>query len=648
MKKTILFLFLFSFFFSNTNAYASHNSWIHYQNGLRYYDGKLYNKAIFEFKEALKTSQSTGYYRKLALSYEAVGDYQNAALTYFKEAELYKKKGDLNTYFAIMKMANKLYSESELYYESPTPIAKPVLAKYEPNNGMYIGGYLEYEDELNLYDLNRFSKFNEVTEKKHSLFFNYHTYGNPFPEVWGNKVKTAGGAIHLALQPEDGLSQVKDDAYLREFARRANAMDTPIFLRFAAEANGTWVPWNGDPTLYKQKFCMVSNIMKEEAPNVVMVYAPSSEPKKLIPTYYPGDACVDWVGVSIYSNNFENGDANKPNDGENPLDHLDYVYHLYSSKKPIMVAEYAASHMSSVDMKDASKFSITKMQMMYEGIQLKYPRVKAIQWFSMNTMKHATRESRKISNYSLLENERVLNAYKNMIKNEHFLSDVVNGPGVPRQSDTPLYMKKLNGEAITRTVRFSLFSKTYDPYISQVVFHVNGNVYRNSNLFPYKMSLSPADLKTGKNVLSVFTYDSSGKVAFKKNFVLYKPFTNSKHIKFYIGKKEVFTEKKYGELLEASYVRNNRTMVPLRFISENLGANVSWEGKTKQITIEGTKKITLTVGSRIISLNGHKQRIEVSPEIKNGTTFVPIRFVSEVLGSDVTYNNGDKSVYITP
>ena len=96
---------------------------------------------------------------------------------------------------------------------------------------------------------------------------------------------------------------------------------------------------------------------------------------------------------------------------------------------------------------------------------------------------------------------------------------------------------------------------------------------------------------------------------------------------------------------------SQRTMVPIRFISEKLGATVTWDGKTKTITItQGSNVIKMTLGSKSYTLNGAKKTMDAAPEVmaNYGRTFVPIRFVAEALGKDVEWDQTNKLVIIAP
>ena len=96
------------------------------------------------------------------------------------------------------------------------------------------------------------------------------------------------------------------------------------------------------------------------------------------------------------------------------------------------------------------------------------------------------------------------------------------------------------------------------------------------------------------------------------------------------------------------FIRDSRTFVPIRFVAENLGCTVSWDNENRVAIIEGLgKKIELPIGKNIIIKNGVTYNIDVASFIENKRTLVPIRFVSEHLGADVGWNQEEYAAYIT-
>ncbi|MBO8167649.1 MAG: copper amine oxidase [Thermoanaerobacteraceae bacterium] len=293
------------------------------------------------------------------------------------------------------------------------------LAKYEPEIGAYAGAYVLQDVYIN-YSM---EKFNQLTGKKHASFFRYVGYGRPFPREWVEKVKAAGAVPHIAFEPNQGLDYVNDDEYLRGFARAAAETGVPIFLRYASEMNGAWPAYTGDPEKYIEKWKLVHDVMEEEAPNVMMVWSVFTFPQRTIPVYYPGDDYVDWVGVNIYNVVYHNNDPKQKAEHEDPLELLDYVYDMFSDRKPIMISEYGATHFTVTDGREYIDFAKSKIERMYTGLPKWYPRVKAIFYFDVNNLINAP-EGRKINNYAITDNEVILNTYKQVIDQPHYLSEV--------------------------------------------------------------------------------------------------------------------------------------------------------------------------------------------------------------------------------
>lgn len=92
----------------------------------------------------------------------------------------------------------------------------------------------------------------------------------------------------------------------------------------------------------------------------------------------------------------------------------------------------------------------------------------------------------------------------------------------------------------------------------------------------------------------------------------------------------------------------NVTMVPTRIISEGLGASVAWNQKLKTVTIglDGSS-LQLTSGRKTALVNGSSVALDASVEIKSGRVMVPLRFVSENLGVQVEWNQAAQRISLT-
>lgn len=92
---------------------------------------------------------------------------------------------------------------------------------------------------------------------------------------------------------------------------------------------------------------------------------------------------------------------------------------------------------------------------------------------------------------------------------------------------------------------------------------------------------------------------------------------------------------------------NDRTLVPMRVIFEELGATVSWDNATETVTaVKDGKTIKLKIGSNIMTINGETKTLDVAAAIKNDRTMVPVRAVSESLGAKVDWDGANSRVII--
>ncbi|KAB2952635.1 copper amine oxidase N-terminal domain-containing protein [Heliorestis acidaminivorans] len=86
-------------------------------------------------------------------------------------------------------------------------------------------------------------------------------------------------------------------------------------------------------------------------------------------------------------------------------------------------------------------------------------------------------------------------------------------------------------------------------------------------------------------------------------------------------------------------IREGRVLVPVRAITEGMGARVDWNEESKIITItRDDVTIVFSLDSQTIYVNGEERTIDVAPSIHNNRTLVPIRFISLALGDKVLYD----------
>lgn len=119
-----------------------------------------------------------------------------------------------------------------------------------------------------------------------------------------------------------------------------------------------------------------------------------------------------------------------------------------------------------------------------------------------------------------------------------------------------------------------------------------------------------------------------------------KPTAAAKTIILQIGSTAVLVDDRAIINDVAPVIRNDRTLVPIRVITEALGGQVAWNEAAKEVTLTvNGKEIKMTIGKVL-------EKYGVAPVIIGGRTFVPVRFVADELGAVTTWDDATKTVTI--
>lgn len=114
-----------------------------------------------------------------------------------------------------------------------------------------------------------------------------------------------------------------------------------------------------------------------------------------------------------------------------------------------------------------------------------------------------------------------------------------------------------------------------------------------------------------------------------------------------IGSTTAYVGESAYRITAAPFIQTGRTYVPIRFISEKLGATVNWNQSTKEVTIQKDgKTMRWTVGNRQVKVNQQTVMQDAPLLLKNGSTFVPVRFVAGQLNTSVEYMGSKHMVVI--
>jgi hypothetical protein len=255
-----------------------------------------------------------------------------------------------------------------------------------------------------------------------------------------DQVKAHGGKLFLTLEPNGGLSTITAGAARTIASTIAgyNSRGVDVFVRFGQEMNGSWYVWGQKPAAYVAAYRRVADAVHSAAPHAAMVWAPTygggypfaggaSSPKAgsadftALDTnhdggltaaddpyapYYPGDAYVDWVGLSAYhfGNTYPWGANVVPaagklgqflhgtytGNGDESVVPDFYQDYAVAKGKPMAIAETGALYNEAPPAPGDSEVSIKDawIDQVY-GTRADLPQVKLIAWFEIEKLEGA-------------------------------------------------------------------------------------------------------------------------------------------------------------------------------------------------------------------------------------------------------------------
>ncbi|KYG96565.1 stalk domain-containing protein [Paenibacillus jamilae] len=201
----------------------------------------------------------------------------------------------------------------------------------------------------------------------------------------------------------------------------------------------------------------------------------------------------------------------------------------------------------------------------------------------------------------------------------------------------------INSSGTSFSVRLKIknIQPTYTSYV--LVKNADAQLIKRIQFDPettFTYPLSNLNLSTGGYYFYIKMIDQSGNSA--ASVPQFVPINNNK-----AQQVEVFIDGKLQQYEQPATSISGSMLVPFRAVFEALGAKVKWDGATKTVTAtKGNTTIKLTVGSRDAYINGKLVRLNAAPRLINGKVMVPIRFVSEALGAKVKWNIAAQSVVI--
>ncbi|MGB9844066.1 MAG: stalk domain-containing protein, partial [Caldisericia bacterium] len=168
---------------------------------------------------------------------------------------------------------------------------------------------------------------------------------------------------------------------------------------------------------------------------------------------------------------------------------------------------------------------------------------------------------------------------------------------------------------------------------------------KSDGTFSYTLTLNE-----GSNKIVFEAEDTRGNKISKEYYVNY---VKKIVLKLQIGNQIMLVNDRKQEIDVPPQIIEGRTLLPIRWVAEPLGATVGWDGVEKKVTVTlKSTTIELWIGKNIARVNGVDTPIDpnnpkVVPMIISGRTMLPVRFVAENLGCQVDWDSNTKTVTIT-
>ena len=95
------------------------------------------------------------------------------------------------------------------------------------------------------------------------------------------------------------------------------------------------------------------------------------------------------------------------------------------------------------------------------------------------------------------------------------------------------------------------------------------------------------------------------------------------------------------------FIENGRTLIPVRGLFEKMGMNLDWNDQTQTVVINNDKyQISLKIDSEIMTVNGKEIKMDTAAKVSDNRTVIPLRYVSEAVGANVLWDEDTNTVFV--
>jgi hypothetical protein len=324
-----------------------------------------------------------------------------------------------------------------------------------PDHGAYTGAFIDFGEAEDALTLDTVEDFEAMVGKHQAIIASSSYWGEQnFPTANLNIIWRHGSLPLVFWSPWDrpyeqnkgpdrfSLTAIVAgtwDGYIDQWAEAAKAFGKPMIVVFANEMNGDWFPWSGiyyggderdephdgwkGPETFKAAYRHVVNrVRSHDVTNIKWMFHTNNYSSPLdtwnfAPAYYPGSDYVDWLGMSVYGQQFKD----EPNPDIPSL--VDWPYQELCGldpNKPVMIAEWATGEFPY----DVNEPGIRKPEWIKHGLDLfrtRYPRIKAAVYWHERWQN----QDESYSNLRVNSSVESLNAYREGVANPYWLGNLI-------------------------------------------------------------------------------------------------------------------------------------------------------------------------------------------------------------------------------
>jgi len=535
---------------------------------------------------------------------------------------------------ALLKAKEKMVTQSELelYTEASVESAPYYGARLEPRGGAYIGmiaeaatdylplgGYLTYIQDMYQDDL-------------------YYP---------ANSMIRSDDVMTMVGWTIDDMYSVDYDK-VRSVLNTLNSYNKPMLIRFANEMNVSAL--GNDPDFYIRVFRTVADMIHEYpnfavvwSPNDLGALDRPFE------YFYPGDEYVDWIGVSCYPLKYFQGNKNTTykdsvyfmtSDYSWATNRIKPVVEFMEKKgiqKPLMISEGAVPSANKHG-EDLQSWSAPRLQDMLYYLVMKYPQIKMINYFNH-------RQAGEHQTYDICH-QYLSDIFKEAAGSGAYIRKANGKPDFVYQPAN--YGETLVAQnGVIRLHTLAHFPGSPDISVN---YSLDGVWYRGSNQIPYTCRMHMDEITDGKHTLTVSTLGQSKKYTFYKsgNCIRFGAEPDPSVVEQNRFGISVTLNGEKMQFDQPPVLDNGRTLVPMRSIFEALGAWVEWNPDTRTVLgWLGDVIVTVQIDNTEMLVNKEPKVLDVPAKIVSDRTMVPVRAISESFGCDVKWDAENKTVIIT-